>query len=47
MKNKVADHIESPVSTEPFLVEAIVEVLNKDIEAIEVALAKKDLFDKN
>lgn len=47
MENKTADNAASPLTTDPFLVEAIVEVLKRDMEAIEMLLKKENLFDKN
>lgn len=47
MENKTADNTESPLTTEPYLVEAIIEVLTRDMEAIKMLLEKKDLFEQN
>lgn len=47
MENKIADNTQTPLTTEPKLVEAIIEVLNKDMEAIKALLDRKDLFDAN
>jgi hypothetical protein len=46
MGNKIVNTTEAPIVREPELVEAIVEVLTKDMEAIEALLVKKDLFEK-
>jgi len=47
MENKTADNTESLLAKDPELVQAIVEVLTKDMEAITALLEKKDLFEKN
>ena len=47
MENKIAGNTETTLIREPDLVDAIVEVLTKDMEAIALLLEKKDLFDKN
>lgn len=47
MENKTADNTESPLTTEPYLVEAIIEVLTRDMEAIKMLLERKDLFEQN
>lgn len=47
MENKIANHTSAPLTTEPELVEAIIEVLTKEMDAITVLLEKKDLFEKN
>jgi hypothetical protein len=46
MENKIVNSAEAPLVREPELVEAIVEVLTKDMEVIEALLVKKDLFEK-
>ena len=47
MENKIASNTETPLIREPELVNAIVEVLTNDMDAIAVLLEKKDLFEKN
>lgn len=47
MENKIASTNESTLIRDPELVEAIVEVLTKEMDAIAVLLEKKDLFEKN
>jgi len=47
MKNNIADNTDAPLTTEPELVEAIVDVLTKDMEAIKLFLERKDLFENN
>jgi len=46
MENKIAN-TESPLTRDPELVEAIVEVLTKEMDAITLLLQKEDLFEKN
>jgi len=47
MENKTADNTATLLTTEPFLVTAIVEVLRRDTEAIELLLKKENFFSTN
>jgi hypothetical protein len=47
MENKTADNTATLLTTEPFLVTAIVEVLRRDMEAIELLLKKENFFSTN
>ena len=47
MENKIVNHTEAPLIREPELVEAIVEVITKDMDAIAALLEKEDFFKKN
>jgi hypothetical protein len=46
MENKTAESAESPLTTEPVLVNAIVEILSKEVESIKELLGRKDLLEK-
>jgi hypothetical protein len=46
MENNTAENTATLLTTEPFLVAAIVEVLRRDMEAIELLLKKDNLFSK-
>ncbi|CAM3921594.1 hypothetical protein SAMN06265348_111147 [Pedobacter westerhofensis] len=47
MENKTADNTKSPLTTEPVLVNAIIETLSKEVEQIKELLSKKNLLEEN
>lgn len=47
MENNTAEHTARPLTTEPILVDTIVEVLSKEVEGIKELLSRKVLFEKN
>ena len=47
MENKTAESTESQLTTEPFLVDTIVEILSKEVEGIKAFLDRKNLWEKN
>lgn len=47
MENKTAESTETPLTTEPILVDAIIETLSKEVESIKELLNRKNLLEKN
>jgi len=47
MENKTAESTEDQLTTEPFLVDTIIEILSKEVEGIKAFLDRKDLLENN
>jgi hypothetical protein len=47
MENKAAENTDSPLTTEPVLVNAIIETLSKEVDQIKVLLSKKNFIEEN
>jgi hypothetical protein len=47
MENKTAENTDSPLTTEPVLVNAIIETLSREVENIKQLLSRKNLLEDN
>jgi len=47
MEDKTAQNTESPLTTEPILVDAIIETLSREVEGIKELLNRKNLLEEN